>query len=850
MKERKRRQSLGGAVLIMVLTVMFILMILLMAAMTTVSTANQRIFTKFEENQAYYTARSALDVFVQNMIADKKYIAYNDGGNKVAYKYGDNKTADMKQGLGLQIDVYSITAQNGMNIKQSDLVTAAGNISVAADKKDEYKNYFGVKPSGTDINEIYYEVELPKTADASKAYGMLSDRVGGESKAKIKIEVLKRKYDVGTYSFTTGSHNGTDIKTFLDTLGDDELTRFFSEDTTIPVAERMTANEAKDIAAAIIKGNRKKDTMQLKITATTTYRGVEGTAVLIIDSNEPPANNSSRAITAFGGTGSDNMSILGGMAAENTINWGSNDGYIYGPVYVEDDFLMTSNGPKIHLNSGETLVVGGDMQLANSGHFQVTNETSPMIVDDKNAPFVYVGGEIRVASDIENPFMNVDVIAESFTANAKVVLDSSSRVYCKGFTSHCVSNSTYNGDIYVDGNVTIYSDNDTKITYGGDGSPSVVHGGTGTIHFTGNIIDGNTGNIVTSGAGAGFVKETTSFWSNIPEPSKIANNNPTAVAGDDGTKIEFQIPGRTQKKQIETHTKNFDTYYVKDADGNRVMVTVPNPVGGGTVQKPQVKSAQVMADISTMGDKTKPFTSAYTGITENLSAKVSAGGSFYGETFNYVLDTSGADVSCKWNFDNKKIYIKGGGTVVLQLDNESKSGGYSNDNLILVDDDTTLKIIGDTDSIATGTWDNTFVKLEVYNQTTWGAYKGHDAGEGVDSLKVGSKSGVGIKVPKIFYYFTGSGTFSVQNNCLLTGYVYAPDAKIDMHAASTPSPSSGMEYNGGSVSGANVCIVGSALVKGAEMPNNTGVAYINPDLDDDTPGEPIHHWQSFQYIRG
>ena len=50
-----------------------------------VTTASQRIYTKYEENQAYYSARSALDVFTQNMLYDKSYYAYEDSGNKKTF---------------------------------------------------------------------------------------------------------------------------------------------------------------------------------------------------------------------------------------------------------------------------------------------------------------------------------------------------------------------------------------------------------------------------------------------------------------------------------------------------------------------------------------------------------------------------------------------------------------------------------------------------------------------------------------------------------------------------------------------------------------------------------------------
>ncbi|MDE7290386.1 MAG: hypothetical protein K2N71_12975, partial [Oscillospiraceae bacterium] len=181
MKERKRRQSLSGAVLVMILTVMFVLIILLTATLTTVTTANQRIYTKFEENQAYYTARSALDVFTQNMLGDAKYIAQDTGNRQ--YEYGKNKNANMKQGLGIQLDLYSITAQSGHNVTQKVLYDYWHKSTIVDDKrKDEYTHYFGIKPNasspgteGAEINEVTYEVVFPTIAKGSNNYGKLSD---------------------------------------------------------------------------------------------------------------------------------------------------------------------------------------------------------------------------------------------------------------------------------------------------------------------------------------------------------------------------------------------------------------------------------------------------------------------------------------------------------------------------------------------------------------------------------------------------------------------------------------------------------------------------------------------------
>lgn len=857
----KRLKSFSGTVLIMVLTVMLVLIIMLMATLTVVSTASQRIYTKYEENQAYYSARSALDVFTQNMLYDKAYYAYDDSGAIKTFTYGDGDSANIKQGLAMQLDLYKIktkdTADADVTKSMQNLLQTefTDYINTGVTGKDEYKANFGVSKNAAGKYEsvIIYEVEYPKVigqegSGASHDYGKLAD----DRKAKITIEVLSREYDMGDDVLTSDAT--TKVK--------DKIASFNGDQTQIATFLNTPQNY-DDVIKAVVNGSRKKDKIKVKITATTKVMGVEGTAVLICNSNEPPVNNSSRAITAFGGTSSDNLNVLGGMSSERTITWGTNDGFIYGPVYVEEDFSMQPyNGPKVYLSEGENLVVMGNMSLSNSGHFEVHNMTSPLLTDDTKAPVVYVGGNLNITGGASNPFQNVDVVAKTLNvkgmSEASVTLDSSSKIYCENFISDTQgSNSTYNGDIYVDGDVTIFNDNDTKILYAKDGdghdiltSPlNAVHGGIGTIYYTGNVKDGATGLDVPDPT-SGFSR-TTSFWSNVPTVADLTNNNPTLTEGQDGKKVEFQLPGRSAKKQLETHVQSFDDYYVKDENGNRNMINVTITKDDGsteTVVKPEVKSPQIMADIDTMTDKTKPFTITDTGITDLLTNKAGAGGNYYGEYFNRVLDTGGGEVKCQWNVDNEKIYIKGGGTVVLLLSKAGWGGGisYSNNNLILVDDDTTLKILGDTTS-----GDIWFMSLEVYNQTTWGAYKSHDAGAGINALKVGNAAGKGIKVPKIYYYFSGSGKVETQNNTVLTGYIYGPDVNLEFPAGSTGMPAQGMQYNGASVtSSAPVSVIGSALVNRAKIRNNSGVAYINPNLaDDGDAGDPIHQWQANLYTR-
>lgn len=825
MKERKRRQSLGGAVLIMVMTVMFILMILLMATLTTVSTANQRIFTKYEENQAYYTARSALDVFTQNMIADKNYLTTID------YDYtkadGTPDKVKMKQGLELQLDLYAMKAhKGGNNITQTALKNYVTGLPTGDEKKKtEYNKYFGTDstvevtqrmnngkaPTDTDYDEwdlMTYKVMLPKTSNKG-TYGKLAD----SEEATITIEILDRDYDIGGYSIPSG---------FADK---DE---FFEKATDGQKAE------------AFISGNRKKDTMRIKITAKTQFVGVDGTAVLIIDSNEPPANNSSNAVTTFGGGSADNMNILGGASMVGNVNWG-NDGVVYGDIFAEGDFDIGGTGPIARvLSEGESFFVGGDFKPS-SANFQVKGDSS--ITDKSKRPFLFVGGKIISGNMSTNNFQNVDIIANGVEITGNDLDLNGCDIYCKGTFNmsgaNDVKSSATGSNIYVDGDIILRENYDGKQMFTVNKvdatDPSTwtvyINDPNVTVHqINGTIKDSSGNDLKALGA---VIMNAPQTMTALKLPSKadvlsktIAGRTDTALTK---STISVTLPGGT-KKEIKTHVDNYDTYYQKDASEELILV------GGNPVPK----TPQDMADISTMSDKTKPFTSADTGITADINTKLTNNNeNVFGENFQRTLNTSGGTVQCALTPSSFKngIHIKGGGTVELLV-----SGSYS-DTKILVDDDTTLKIIGDT-----STSQIFFDKLKLYNETVL---------EGVKTgtpINVGNKRGCGIKVPKIYIYTTGNKEFKVQNDAFITAYYYGPDSTLEFG-------NGGLElkfnYNGIATTDRNenpgsklkIAVIGSVLSNEIKLPNSTGVAYINPDLDEDTPGEPIHQWKSFQYVR-
>ena len=187
--------------------------------------------------------------------------------------------------------------------------------------------------------------------------------------------------------------------------------------------------------------------------------------------------------------------------------------------------------------------------------------------------------------------------------------------------------------------------------------------------------------------------------------------------------------------------------------------------------------------------------------------------------------------------------ISGGGTVeiVLKKDAWAWGGNYSSGNGhldIIVDDDTTLKVYGGDPNI-----EYTLNTMAIWTQTAYDAYKNGTV------LNVGNQTGHNIKVPKIFYYFSGGKVNLSNGRCFLTGYFFGPTTELNATAGSNIQFTN-LKYNGASVpSSWRYTVLGSVLCNDFNLQNDHGIIYINPDLDNDTPGEPIHQWQSYQYIR-
>lgn len=780
MKEYKRRRSLSGAVLIMILTVMFVLIILLTATLTTVTTANQRIYTKFEENQAYYTARSALDVFTMNMLDDGDYVATKaDNVSTIDYDYtkpdGTNDTVPMKQGLALQLDLYMLKPQSGFqSVDQNDLKTFVTNTTDTKLKLKQYEKCYGtdsskVQNNGKPVTDpeyaeyIEYEVELPQLEDGSNKYGKLSDKESNIPKAKIKVELLERTYDIGSY----------DISSYTDKED------FFEN------------GSASDKAEAVVSGNRENDTMRVKITATTTFDGVDGIAVLILDNTKPVVPNGTRAITTFGNTKMNNMTIVGGVASQVDVEAG-NTGDIVGDVFIDGNFKNDNGGSSFQLIEEQCMYIGGSFTAANS--FKLIGAKASVSKDER--PFVYIAGDGMGNAYNAKPGVNQctndkdgDTTYYDLLINGDMNFGTENGVF------------NHNGDIYVTGNINFSTTGQRPVING-----SIYAGGTVTYALDG---DGNAlapiGTSVTEGAAVSFADKDTSTSDviDIILPGSVKKSMPT----DQKIYSEHYLDNDMTKSKFTAE----DLYFVSDEDRkNGVNVPTTNTfesiVSGAT--EVYCRNGGVYKSSTESESNKYPKNATYTDYYELTDG-------------TYYIDNQDSQ--------QYKFFITGSEVNLI-----FKPGTFMGD--IIVDDTTKVKVSGSK------TKDNyTFQNFKMAGETIYNAITNSGT-----SLYVG-QSGTSLIAPKIYWFFGKDSNLSIENGSIIAAYVQSPEAIVALKNRPTVD---NVVYNDVNIGTKGLSIIGSLLC--GDMlagHDHGGVAYINPNVPSVNPGEPIHNFETFQYVR-
>ncbi len=867
----RKKKNLKGVVLIMVVTVMMVLIVMLLATLAAVSTAQNRYFSKYEENQGYYSARSALDVCMDNTFIDSEYYAYDSSGNLREFEYLNPDTSTpgapptltmpMKQGLAIQLDTYRIKA-HAESMEAYEAMTDKTQFSTdfwvnpGVPGGDSVFNAAGDPANGyyeaPTLDYIEYNIQYPKIADASNEFGGMVDQPDpsdpSSQVAKVRIEVLARSFD--------GHNSNLAAEMAADPVNADAL-------------------KTADIEA-VRNGQRNKDTIYYKITAIVEVQGTEQSASVIYSTPETEVYFTG-ALTATGSIlGLNNGIIIDGFATPDGTSF-ANDAVYVGKSFVGGSAGLTNgNGTTLPMSKGQCCYFKDFDVTANYGLLPVSlncTSSSP----DKDIPIVFVDGNFSNSNNLN--------WAGKSTAGRERQVD-------LVVTGDCtVKNTDFNGNIYVGGDMILNSDNfkmapDTYLVVAGDlyiANQNCISGlSSVSIVVMGNIDLGATGinmfptNIymqdgakVTAGSGmvnavynetTGHLVDEADFTIDYGQgglpltvDSGVIENNASSPVYEKFRTLDITKNPTTEGAEVYLPiiTISSGAANVADGDGNSdCLRNVPcleseyynfwkrdNVAPYDYLPGPVYLTAEEMAGTPKKSDRD---VGNYTAMDFTPPASAS-----------YLPKNGDVDVTGETDFimtpSSYNIYLRGSGTANIYV-----QAGYF-EGYIRSEDTTKINFYFQN---ATYTWRvANFTDSVLYGLTT----NGPDSDKG---LRFGEEDPKRLPPPRIYFYASAGATIDCNQAgwTLFTGYIYAPDADIKTMKGFERSRLGAVGYYvGGNYDfyynnsliekddgNCNfVQVVGLPIVIGSIVcenfstdPNQSAICYIKPDPVYE-PGEPF-----------
>jgi hypothetical protein len=538
----------NGTMLILVVAFMLILIVFCMATLAMVTVANSRAVTKFEENQSYYTAASALEVFANGTLSDETYYAVNGLTPRNYYKADGTPIAQMTQGRALELDLYKLVVWgDGSSTKPigegekgtspifpttgsykdlNNIINTTTNSVFSASFASTYGEQFTAN-SGYKYAE--YTIALPSVSSGDN-YGLFADTQtlsdGTKYQAKIKVEVLERYYNMAGVEQEALEAYMEAALTTPPSITDDQATdvkAIFGTGWNATSPKSSTPN-ATAINAAIAGGQRHKDYFRIRVTSEAELLGVKGVTAREYVVQEIPTDDFDSSNISSGGIGNNDqnnvMNMTGGAASMLNFNL-TVPGQI-GPFYAEQDYFMSQTGTT-YLSPLDYIFAKGHVIIGNAGATDtvVTNGNGAYIYGAKG---VYIAGSaglggtpassnpISVLSggifDFSNPItIHGDIIADGLRYRTNQdKLQITGKTYVNDFY---VPSSSMTNAITIDGLTTpadihvaeaIYLDYDpfdndgdtSTIMYLSVGDAKIIANGTAAVYSRSGAITGTS----------------------------------------------------------------------------------------------------------------------------------------------------------------------------------------------------------------------------------------------------------------------------------------------------------------------------------------------------------------------
>ena len=387
-KAKKNPTKFKGAVLIMILAVMTVLIILLAGSIAVVYSAHNRAYVKYTESQGYYTARSILDNFYEELNNDA---AQQDStGNSIGTYYKlDDETYSVLQPTPVQLSI-----QRAIELDTYKAIVDA------SDGHGHYYDWFvkycdeNKERLGSIINGFENT-----TADYTSAsdghntalYGKVEEYLVNLNQAKLEdygtydkyynqyfpVSTVDSKMQKNTIVYEIGSLDGFGSGT-IDTNGDGSPDTFMQLGNladsgvekawvTVEVKERIlgmgegTAYGERFRCAA----NHYNDHFVAKVTSHVIFNGEEMTTSLLwkndtpsLDSPDFGMSNLGPLATTTSFTGIGNVATMDNSFLELT-----NNSTYAGDVYIEGSFDTGTATPYVMTRPATTFYVGETLKV-------------------------------------------------------------------------------------------------------------------------------------------------------------------------------------------------------------------------------------------------------------------------------------------------------------------------------------------------------------------------------------------------------------------------------------------------------------------------------------------------------
>lgn len=526
MAESKRRiRKVSGAVLMMVVTIMFILVIMLLATLTVVSNTNKRTIAKFEENQAYYTARSVQEVYVDEVLENTKKVtgkkdaiakAWTDSGfcfdvpdptdpsSKNPYMVNlennqDFAGADICEGFVTQQQIFSILKPKYILITDSNMGNGKtyGADDIIIDESGKFKEGKGYKNNKYWIENkdadyyIEYEAKLPDVSNLIDN-GRLVGTLDSDGVVNVRVELLKLAYQT-----TEG------------TLLYDGKYKFSDKESSLTDPEANLCESGKMKISKVDMGNLY---YSIKVSATSKVANATGgfsertVAVMLEPGITPPLPGSPGrgAVSASSGSvNDDNIAVYGGFYSNSpdpnkSFEPKNNNSFVGNSVFtgykrvktnVNLDNWMLSKNEYFVVPDGYYLQKNNNQFLVGRGKLDLSGKTDDeKRIEQGKRPFIYAKGIALAGNGVcigtnnrsgtDNGALDCvcDVIA---VANPDMQNDG--EVEWGDFSSGTINRDNaalvigvqntnqINGNIYVDGDIFIAKANNAgNMTINGD----------------------------------------------------------------------------------------------------------------------------------------------------------------------------------------------------------------------------------------------------------------------------------------------------------------------------------------------------------------------------------------------